>query len=195
MEDSKVDILRKELKCYFADHEKIYKNSYEEFIQYFQNIPVIGKHDLIIAAHFIYGNMPTTLHLELKNEPELLKVLNKAKTTVVLDTEELEIVKKNINNSMIGTSKILYCINPDIYPILESKIFKCMTGTKSVYGMSKPANYLKYIADIHQLIEDKNFVKIQHSANEVTKCYLGAAYIASQLLFQEKQKKNSRDSK
>ena len=57
-------------------------------------------------------------------------LLNKAKSGNLLNSEELEIVKKCVNNSLVGTSKLLHFINPSIYAIWDSKIFRNITEKK-----------------------------------------------------------------
>jgi len=43
-----------------------YIEAYPEFLKYFASIEKIERHHLIISSHFVYGWMPTIIHLDLK---------------------------------------------------------------------------------------------------------------------------------
>ena len=109
-----------------SDVNKSYLNSYNEFIKFFRNKDGIDKEDFIIGCHFVYGWMPTVLNLDLTyfDEYHILSNLFKVKNgNYLLSKEELGQINKCINNSMVGTSKLLHFINPNIYAIWDSKIF------------------------------------------------------------------------
>ena len=92
--------------------EDSYIKTYPEFIQYFKNISNISKHDLVISSHFVYGWMPTIIELKFQDMEVVLNSLNKAKNGAMLTVGELELLKKTINNSLVGLSKLLHFINP-----------------------------------------------------------------------------------
>lgn len=61
-----------------------YIQTYPEFLRYFQNINAgdINEHNLIIASHFVYGWMPTIIHLDLEGKDKVLKLLNAVKAVI-----------------------------------------------------------------------------------------------------------------
>lgn len=134
-----------------------YIESYVEFIKYFENINVIEKHHLIIASHFVYGWMPTIIHLNTKELERVLFLLNAAKSGKILTEQELEILKYCVNNSMVGTSKLLHFINPRIYAIWDRRIYRYLTGEKSSYGIGNPRKYLEYLAGLQKVTQHQNY--------------------------------------
>ena len=76
-----------------------YSNSYNEFLLYFQNIDKINKHNLIIAAHAIYGWMPTILKkFNYKNCDKAVLILNRVKKNECINKQDLELLKNTLNN-------------------------------------------------------------------------------------------------
>lgn len=116
--------IRKDSENIIRSDYDSYLETYPEFIQYFRNIDRIERHHLIISSHFIYGWMPTILNIDLKSINEVLRLLNEVKSGKLLTVEELMILKKCINNSLVGLSKLLHFINPRSYAIWDSRIFR-----------------------------------------------------------------------
>lgn len=110
--------------------------SYNEFIKYFDEInSEIKLHHLIISSHFVYGWMPTILKFKNTNIKEVLIYLNKARSNHLLSEKELLEIKACVNNSMVGTSKLLHFINPQIYAIWDSRVLRYINGNKYFYGI------------------------------------------------------------
>lgn len=134
-----------------------YIESYPEFIDYFKGISVVEKHHLIIGSHFVYGWMPTVLQLDTQEIEQVLFLLNAAKCGQMLDAGELKTIKKCINNSMVGLSKLLHFLNPRDYAIWDSHIFRYLTGSKSTYGIDNPALYLEYLQGLKEIAANKDY--------------------------------------
>ena len=81
--------------------------SYKAFVDFFENKRgKIKENDLIVGAYFAYGWMPTML--DLKGDlDEAVRLANKASLDEDLNEEELEILRGVVNNSLVGTSKLL----------------------------------------------------------------------------------------
>jgi len=158
MKELNLELVKKEME-YFVFDNNSYIDSYTEFIKYFQQINKIEKHHLIISSHFVYGWMPTIISLNQDNLHEVLRLLNQVKQGHLLTANELALLKNCINNSMVGLSKLLHFIRPDIYAIWDSRIFKFLTGKKSTYGINKPTAYLKYLQDLKNITDQKEFDK------------------------------------
>jgi hypothetical protein len=153
----------------FKDAEKFkrtendsYIQTYTEFIKYFDKINAgeINEHNLVIASHFVYGWMPTIIHLNLEQKDKVLFLLNAVKSGHILTVNELEILKKSINNSLVGLSKLLHFINPRDYAIWDSRIFRYLTEKKSSYGIDRPQLYLDYLNGIKNIAENKDYGKL-----------------------------------
>ena len=143
--------LNSDVENFILTENDSYIDTYSEFINYFRNIDYIQKHHLVIASHFVYGWMPTIIQLDIKEIDKVLFLLNAAKAGHLLSAEEIAIVKNCINNSMVGTSKLLHFINPQVYAIWDSRIFRYLTGNKYPYGIDKPISYLNYLEKLNEI--------------------------------------------
>ena len=152
-----IEILKRDAENIPIDKNDSYLKAYPEFITYFEINNPIEKHHLIIGSHFIYGWMPTILTLKLDNIEEVLRLLNEVRNGKVLNEAELETLKKCINNSMVGLSKLLHFINPVNYAIWDSRILNYCTGQSSQYGIDKPKNYIAYIEKLNEISKEKQF--------------------------------------
>lgn len=140
---------------------KSYINSYNEFINYFKNRDGFYKSDLIIGSHFVYGWMPTVLYLNLNKDDEgkITSLLFMVKNgDYMLNEEEFEEIKRCINNSMVGTSKLLHFINPEKYAIWDSKVFYYFyPNRKSTAGIEKPKLYIEYLKALNDITLHNDF--------------------------------------
>lgn len=162
MKKLKIEKLKKESELFNIKEDDSYLNSYLTFIDYFEKIDEIKKQHLIISSHFVYGWMPTILNLKLNNLDEILPILNQAKTDKLLGKEDLKKLRFSINNSAVGITKLLHFINPEIYPIWDSKIYKYWSGNKTISGIDKPENYLEFIRQMNEITEHNDFEQIQN---------------------------------
>lgn len=149
----------KDAKKFIRTENDSYTQTYTELIKYFDKIKAgeINEHNLVIASHFVYGWMPTIIYLDLDQKDEVLFLLNAAKSGHILTVNELELLKKSINNSLVGLSKLLHFINPKDYAIWDSRIFRYLTEKKSSYGIDKPQLYLDYLNGLKNIAENKDY--------------------------------------
>lgn len=154
------ETILKDAKKFVLTKNDSYIQTYPEFLKYFANIDRIEEHHLAISSHFVYGWMPTIIQLNLEQKDKVLFLLNAVKRGYILDKSELEILKKSINNSLIGLSKLLHFINPQDYAIWDSRIFRYLTEKKSNYGIDKPELYLEYLSGLKSIAENKDYAKL-----------------------------------
>jgi len=130
--------------------EHNYHKSYRCFVGYFKNLDTITEDNFIIAANFTYGWMPTILNFKLDSDSKefenVLTLLNNAKESERLSKEEILKVKALVNNSIVGTSKLLHFINPEVYAIWDSHVCRFWTGKSSSYQVEKVENFMDYLA-------------------------------------------------
>jgi len=143
--------------------------SYKEFIKYFQDIDTIEREHLVISSHFVYGWMPTIITLKLDECDTCLSLLNKAKSGVILLEHELITLKKSINNSLVGLSKLLHFVCPEKYAIWDSRIFRYLTEKKSTYGIDNPQSYIEYLKGIQDIAKNQEYMKL----HQISKKHLG----------------------
>ena len=147
-----------------------YIETYPEFLKYFDSINLIEKHHLIISSHFVYGWMPTIIHINTKEIDKVLSLLNAVKAGHRLALEDLEILKTCINNSMVGLSKLLHFTNPEEYAIWDSRIYRYITGKKTQYGIDKTVNYSEYLRRIREISNHQDYPAL-HLMIEKHFCY------------------------
>lgn len=139
--------------------------SYPTFLEYFSNRNSISKTDLIIGINFTYGWMPTMF--EFKNIDKLDKVvvfLSKAHSGQRLRIDELEIMKSCLNNSIVGSSKLLHFVNPQLYPIWDSRVhFYLNKGLKKKARLDSCSSYLDFLDFCHFITNDNDFTPIKSS--------------------------------
>lgn len=129
-----------------------YLVSYPYFIEYFKSKNELTQDNLICGAFMIYGWMPTTLKNIIYTN-ETIELFNTAKHSHLLDENELKNLKLFTNNSLVGLSKLLHFINPEVYPIWDSKICKYLCSSNHNYQVQDVSNYLKYVNVIHETIK------------------------------------------
>ena len=122
-----------------------YNKSYCHFVKYFKDRQQLTEHDLIIAANFTYGWMPTILEFKSDEFDLAVSIVNKAKQSKRISDEELLVLKKLMNNSIVGVSKILHFINPNVYAIWDSRVCNFLTGKAHAYKVQKSGLFWAYL--------------------------------------------------
>ncbi len=149
-------LLKNAEKINIPDKSK-YLSAYEEFIEYFNRIDTLTEHHTIIGISFTYSWMPTILHLYSDNVSiiKATEVLNKAKKGTRPNKEELELLKRCFNNSIVGTSKLLHFIDPDKYAIWDSKVYYYLFEKTSTTAPNNIDAYLNYLDFCDHLIKNE----------------------------------------
>lgn len=142
--------------------------SYQEFVSYFRNLEIINLHNFVIGANFAYGWMPTILEIK-KNRGELsetITILNAVKKGKLIDREALTNLRDTINNSLVGASKLLHFVNPDVYAIWDSRVYKYITGKIPYdYQIKDMDYYLSYLKNCEDIAQDPAFPPVHASIN------------------------------
>ena len=141
--------------------------SYRHFVSYFQDRQNIAEHDFVIACHFTYGWMPTMLDLrgELANS---IALANRVKAEGYVPTpEEIQFLANNINGSVVGTSKVLHFIRPDIHAIWDSRVYRYLHQQRPyIYRLEAPDAYAGYLTRITELTQDGRFANALQGFNQ-----------------------------
>ncbi len=161
-EISKEEIIERiiEIANSFDSTKENYLISYPHFLNYFKNLEEIKLENLIIGISFTYSWMPTILKsINIKSNEEPISILNKARKEELLNESEFLILKSTFNNSLVGTSKLLHFINPEIYAIWDSRVFRFLNTDiePHKYRLERPETYLEYLKFINSLKEEKEF--------------------------------------
>ncbi len=161
-ENSKIEIIEQiiEIAKSFDSTKENYLISYPHFLNYFKNLEEIKLENLIIGISFTYSWMPTILKsINLKSNEDPISILNKARKEELLNESELLVLKSTFNNSLVGTSKLLHFINPEIYAIWDSRVFRFLNKDREPhkYRLEKPVTYLEYLNFINSMKEENGF--------------------------------------
>jgi hypothetical protein len=103
---------------------------------------------LMGIAHTIYGWMPTMLAFDDKAVVPEFWANTEAGS---LDVAFLEPLKKAVNNSVVGASKVLHFLNPEAYAIWDSRVFR---GITSLPGYDSQVNRIERFVEYTQWIRE-----------------------------------------
>jgi len=136
--------------------------SYPEFLKYFSDLKTITRHNLIIGINFTYGWMPTIFDFRSDKFDKALDILNEAKNGNTPTTDGLILLKGLLNNSLVGTTKLLHFINPDNFSIWDSRVYRYLTGKEPHDNRIGNCNaYLDYLKFCEHLAKQKEFKALQ----------------------------------
>ncbi|MGA9796267.1 MAG: hypothetical protein WBQ17_12115 [Rhizomicrobium sp.] len=128
-----------------------YRATYSSLLKLFADFVDLEDYESVLCgALAVYGWMPTML----KNPPtpkqwdEHKAVLSDLRSSENWDgADEILVnhqnVLKFVNNSVVGTSKFLHFSNPNVFPIWDSRIARCV-GLRHQYQLNDVGNYLSY---------------------------------------------------
>ncbi|UOG37652.1 hypothetical protein MAL08_16780 [Leptospira noguchii] len=154
-----------------TDPDDQYILVYYDILEFIHNIEEFDRKAVVAIAHIVYGWMPTILHCKFSNEDnyeyykENIKVGNDS-------IEFLNLIKERINNSIVGGSKFLHFLNPKMYAIWDSNVYKTLFDKDGPYhNINSVENYHHYnslLRDLSQkpetniiqsILRDKKYTK------------------------------------
>ncbi len=166
--------------------------SYPEFLKYFRDIKKITKHDVVIGINFTYGWMPTIFDFRSNDIDLVIDILNRAKQGKVPSENELEVLKKCFNNSLVGTSKLLHFINPDIFAIWDSRVFRYLTNKEPHQNrIDDYKSYLDYLEFCKFLTEKPDYNSIHNSIIKKVGCEMTKFRTVELIMYLNGGKNNS----
>jgi hypothetical protein len=188
--------INKDSKNFKIESGNSYIETYKTFVGYFENLKVIKKENFIIGTHFVYGWMPTILNLNLKNEKEILSILNKVKNSKkdeYITIAELEKLKLSVNNSVVGTSKLLHFISPNKYVIWDKRVYRYIFGKENSYQVQKTERYLEYVESINEIVKGDFFKKIYKRLDVVCGYKITPIRLVELIMFETDKRNTSAD--
>ena len=150
--------------------ENSYIISYPYILAYFQSLKEFSVRDFVCCAHIIYGWMPTILDLHPKqsniNLHQGAKLLTSAKRDGHLPDSGIEQLKRLVNNSLIGASKLLHFTSPNKFAIWDSKIYSFVFEDKPHnYRVNQISNYREYLSLLQEIMKHPDFMLFHKSIN------------------------------
>ncbi len=148
----------------FVVEKNAYHVSYPEFLKYFKDLESFTRHNLIIGINFTYGWMPTIFDFRSDKFDEALEILHSVKNHCIVSAKQLETLKCLLNNSLVGSSKLLHFINPEIYAIWDSRVYRYLTGTEPHQNRIGNCDaFLSYLAFCEYLTKDESYKEVHES--------------------------------
>jgi hypothetical protein len=119
--------------------------------------------ELYTTISMVYGLMPTAMNLRRGDMKPFLAPLNALRDTGQrLAADELDGLKSLVNNSIVGTSKLLHFLAPEIYPVWDSRINRFLNGQPRPETNSV-SRYRDYLASFDRLRVDADFEPLRAS--------------------------------
>lgn len=134
------EILSKPLPTVFAP--KAIHESYRAFLKFFEG--PLSEKKILQGAYMTYGWMPTMLRIKgpLQNLRNLAVAARAGKVTEY----HLGLATKTLNNSLVGTSKLLHFLAPETYPIWDSRVYRALYQEKPHrYRVESTKTYMEYL--------------------------------------------------
>lgn len=157
------DILNRASCLERVNSTETYHKSYYFFIEYFAEKNELKEQDLVIGSNFVYGWMPTILNFKSIDFQLAVEIINKAKKSKPLSLDDIGKLKCLINNSLVGVSKLLHFINPDVYAIWDSRVCNFLTGNSYSQKVENIPRYLEYLDLCNRIAKDANFEDIHRN--------------------------------
>ena len=142
--------------------------SYPHLLSYFSK-DLFDAADVVRGAHMVYGWMPTVLNLYPGGGvglDEAADLLTHARKTGMLSDRDLLTLKRIINNSLVGVSKLLHFAAPNHFAIWDSNIYEFVFQEKAHgYRVDNIDKYHQYLRTLTDLQADCRFSLFHQSVN------------------------------
>ncbi|MCP9237940.1 hypothetical protein [Lewinella sp. JB7] len=139
-----------------------YIQSYSSLLTYFQSSDPIDWSRFVVGVHAIYGWMPRVLTIKSENKNHIVNLVNQVRFEKLdLERKELLDLKLCINNSIVGTSKLLHFLNPKTYAIWDSKICYQIFDLKHHYQINNVDNFMTYLSQMRSISESEMACEIK----------------------------------
>lgn len=173
-----------------------YIASYDYFCKFFKEAKFEEKPELVVVClYMVYGWMPTildlkkhdtgTVSLSVDKLRTIGKILDKVKNLNSFEeifsngkNEESDFrkLKTFINNSVVGTSKVLHFCNPSVFAVFDSNICNAIFHPKKKPQQPTEKEYRLYLKGLYDLIENihtpvlkRIFSPEYHSSNSLVR--------------------------
>lgn len=115
-----------------------YSKAYPALLSHFRDLRNLDWAAAVVGVHIVYGWMPTIPRLagimawDENKRQNTVDVLLAAQSGRMLSVSELICIKALCNNSIIGASKLLHFLRPDVFPIWDSRVAKVFTKNQKI---------------------------------------------------------------
>lgn len=109
----------------------------------------MGEDALPAIAHMAYGWMPTILKRFSDSKPGIVGPVTECRSFEEASRLIQSLDDSPINNSWVGMSKVLHFINPDFFPIWDSRVARHF-GLKYDYQINNRNHFLEYLTFVEE---------------------------------------------
>lgn len=184
MDNIPVNKIIERASCLESDKEEDkYNKSYYHFVKYFEEKETVTEHDLVVGANFTYGWMPTILNFKSDEFSLAVSILNDAKGADRISDEQLITLKRLINNSLVGASKLLHFVNPNVYAIWDSRVCNFLTGKSHKQKVEKTELFWSYLDLCERVCQSEEFQYIHEKYIEKVGFNLAPKRTVEQIMF------------
>lgn len=136
-----------------------YLSTYPEIVTFLQGADEIQASQFRQLALMVYGWMPRVLRIDLVHFPLAVQAANSAlhASTQTYENTPIQHIA-NCLHSMVGASKLLHFINPNVFPIWDRKIQAFRGFSIGNYDMSNIMNYIEYVSNVHAIAGENGFI-------------------------------------
>jgi hypothetical protein len=140
---------------------------YKHFLEFFTRLSSIDAHAFVISACFTYSWMPRKLTLDFSLVERATQVVQAASRPDNISADDLALLVRCINHSLVGASKLLHFASPKSYPIWDSRVFRYIYGRRpSQNQISHVPSYFTYRQTLLRFASDARSETIQQSLSE-----------------------------
>jgi hypothetical protein len=141
--------------------------------QYLRTYPELIKSTAILTKEMGEDALPAIAHMAYGWMPTILKKFSDSKTDVVGSStgcqsfEEASALIQSldespINNSWVGMSKVLHFMNPEFFPIWDSRVAKHF-GLKYDYQINNRNHFLEYLTFVEENKKSDAIKRVQEA--------------------------------
>lgn len=164
MSDISIQSLKEDVKKLDISSGNGYMYSYPHFLDHFADKNSLIVNDLVVGAYLSYGWMPKILQFNTEIVNQAVKKLNELKSAKfpfngqVQDLKPLHKIQNTTNGSVVGMSKLLHFLNPQCFPIFDSRVYEYLYEKKPYsYRFNTLEKYLEYVSIVNRIIGSNNF--------------------------------------
>lgn len=156
-----------------------YRYTYDRFLRYFRDKPegrALEEQDLFVGFALAYSWMATIKQLDpaIDTVRAATAALNRLRSFQVGEMEasppsalpewilrlqpEIEPVRQFLG-SVVGTSRLLHFVNPEIFPMWDAVIHRYYDRSVPGRTLDSLRRYIEYTADVHRLVNHPDFLQ------------------------------------
>lgn len=142
-------------------------DQYRCFLEFFRTRKTITECEVLIGVAFAYSWMPRIPTIHPQAFLQAVAAVGRAWGGDILEVDELSVLKHVVNNSVVGSSKLLHFVSPDLHPILDSRVFRFLHD-KVDTRIENPRYYAQYSDSCRNAVNQPEFKVLHEIVSEKT---------------------------